>query len=71
MFQISLRAARVNAGFNQSSIADALNVDRTTIINWEKGKTSPRYDQLRGLCELYKIPIDYIFCERSHLKENS
>lgn len=66
MFQISLKAARINAGLKQKEVSAAMHVDTATIINWEKGKTSPRADQLRRLCELYSIPIDNIF-----LKEKS
>mgnify|MGYP000852019157 CR=1 FL=1 len=59
--QISLAAARVNANLTQAEVAEKLHVAKPTIISWEKGKTAPRHDQLKRLCEIYKIPIDYIF----------
>ena len=59
-FQISLAAARVNAGLTQDDVAKALKVGKQTIVNWEKGKSEPRMSQSRELSDLYKIPLDYI-----------
>lgn len=59
--QITLAAARVNAGLTQEDVAKALNVGKQTIVNWEKGKSEPKMSQCRLLSELYKMPLDYIF----------
>lgn len=61
MPKISLAAARVNANMTQKEAAKALNISKNTLINWEKGKKSPKYSQLMGLCKLYDIQLDYIF----------
>lgn len=61
MFQISLRAARVNSGKTQRDVAASLGISKNTVINWESGKVSPRVEDLRRLCELYAVPLDYIF----------
>lgn len=58
---ISLAAARVNANMTQAEVAKALNVSRNTIVNWEKGKNSPKYSQMVELSKLYNMPMDYIF----------
>lgn len=50
---ITIKAARVNAGYTQSEAAAALNVDKATIINWEKGRTAPSVKKFNALCELY------------------
>ena len=60
-FQISLAAARVNAGLTQEEAAKALKVGKQTIASWEKGNSEPKMSQSRQLSELYKIPLDYIF----------
>ena len=36
--QISLAAARVNAGMTQEDVAKKMGISKQTIINWEKGK---------------------------------
>lgn len=59
--QITLAAARVNGGLTQEDVARELKVSKQTIINWEKGKTTPSLSTLKALSDMYKIPIDYIF----------
>lgn len=59
--QISLAAARVNAGMTQKEVAMAMGVDRTTVIRWEKAEKIPNYDETKKLEELYNIPLDNIF----------
>lgn len=60
-FQISLAAARVNAGFTQEDVARALNVGKQTVVSWEKGNSEPKISQAKQLSELYSMPLDYIF----------
>jgi len=59
--QISLAAARVNAGMTQEDVAARMHVSKNTVINWEKGKVSPAFATLQALSALYRIPIDNIF----------
>lgn len=60
-FQISLAAARVNANMTQEDIAKAMNVSKTTIVNWEKGKIAPGIPEMEMMSRLHGIPQDYIF----------
>lgn len=59
--KISLAAARVNAGMTQEEVAKKMQVSKSTIINWEKGKKILGVAQLYFLSNLYKIPIENIF----------
>lgn len=61
MFQISLRAARVNANMKQEDIAEAMKVSKATIVSWESGKTYPRAEQFKEMCDIYNAPIEHIF----------
>lgn len=61
MIKISLAAARVNAKLSQDEVATELKVSKSTVVNWEKGRSSPKVDQFEKLCTLYKIPKDFIF----------
>ena len=65
VLRISLAAARVNAELLQEDVAKMMKVTKQTIVNWEKGRTSPTIEQARKLSEIYKIPLDNIFlpCE--------
>lgn len=58
--QITLRAARVNAGLGQSFVAYKLGVNVATVSSWETGKTKPSLDNFRKMCELYGCPEDMI-----------
>lgn len=59
--QISLAAARVNAGMTQQDVAEKMHISKQTIVNWEKGKIAPGIPQLEMMSRLYNIPIDNIF----------
>ena len=59
--QISLAAARVNAGLTQEDVAKKMKISKNTLVNWEKGKAEPTVSQGRRLSMLYKIPLDNIF----------
>lgn len=61
MIQISLAAARVNAGLTQREVAEKMGVSKVTIVSWEKGRTLPNMATARKLAELYEIPLDNIF----------
>lgn len=59
--QISLAAARVNAGLTQKDVAKAMHVSKQTIVNWEKGLSEPTINQGRAIEQLYNLSMDYIF----------
>lgn len=59
--QISLAAARVNAGMTQEDVARTMKVSKQTVGNWEKGKIIPKPAQFGMMCSLYGIDPDYIF----------
>lgn len=59
--KISLAAARVNAEMTQADVAKILQIAPNTLVNWEKGRTSPTVDQLQKLCGIYKLPFDALF----------
>nr|DAF79726.1 MAG TPA: Repressor protein CI [Caudoviricetes sp.] len=59
-FQISLKAARVNVNMTQQEVANLLNINKSTIASWEKGKTQPKYKQASKLSKIYGIPYDNI-----------
>ena len=67
MPEITLKAARVNAGLTQKELAKKLKVAQTTVNNWEKGDTEPSLNQLREISRLSGIPMDFI-CVRRKFK---
>ena len=61
MRQITLKAARVNAGLTLEEVSEALNLSTYTIIKYERGESVPRLDVFSKLCSLYGVGITDIF----------
>ena len=59
--QITMAAARVNAGKTQKDVAEEMRVSNKTVLNWETGKTRPKPAQLEMFCRICKISVDNIF----------
>jgi len=57
--KISLRAARVNAGFTQAQAADKLLIGTSTLQGYESGKRQPRMDLLGRMEGLYGIGMQH------------
>lgn len=49
---------RKEKGLSQEEVADRLKVSRQTISKWETGQSSPDFDKIIPLCELYEISSD-------------
>lgn len=49
---------RIEKGISQDKLASMLNVDRTTINRWEKGKSKPKPEDIKRVCKLLKIDYD-------------
>lgn len=60
MKKITLKAARVNAGYSQREAAERLGISNKTLCSWENGKTFPDQPMIEKLCELYGVTYDMI-----------
>ena len=49
---------RKEKGLSQEEVADRLNVSRQTISKWETGQSTPDFDKIIPICELYEISSD-------------
>lgn len=58
--KLKLAACRVNAGYTQREVAEAIGVTAITVGNWETGKTVPDMVKGAALSELYGIPLGYM-----------
>ncbi len=63
--QITLKAARVNAGYTQEQIARKLNKSKQTIVNWELGRTDIDQANLAFICDIYNVPTNCILLPRN------
>lgn len=60
MFQISLKAARVNADFEQEVAASLVGVTAKTLSNYERGVTAIPGHTLKKAAKVYSIPEEMI-----------
>ena len=50
--QISMKAARVNAGLTQKQMAELMHRTNNTVMAWERGYKMPRADEFKRYCEI-------------------
>lgn len=51
---------RKKKGLSQEEIASLLNVSRQTISKWETDQTTPDFDKIVPICNLYGISANYL-----------
>jgi DNA-binding XRE family transcriptional regulator len=56
--KLTLKAARVNVGLTQEEVAKSLKKSKNTIVNYEKGKSSPGIETGKALASLYGVSVD-------------
>ena len=66
--KVSIKGARIEKHMTQKQAADAMDVTKETISNWERGRTAPTAPQLIALCNLYGVELSYIFLPESLAK---
>ena len=60
--KLTLKGARVNAGYTQSYVAKHFNISKNTLVNYEKYRTIPDIEMAKKMASLYGISVnDLIF----------
>ena len=59
-FPSKLKKARKNTGFTQIEIEKELNIPRSTLANWEIGRTQPDIESLGILADFYGVSVDWL-----------
>ena len=52
---MTLKAARVNAGYDQKAAANLLGITPETLGSWERGNTFPNVPQINAIENLYGV----------------
>ena len=58
--RLSLKAIRIDRGFTQSEMAEALEVSRKTIASWENGESMPTVDKVDDICAFLGVSYENI-----------
>lgn len=61
---ISIKAARVNAGFTQEQVAKALNKNKNTIISYEAYTTYPDINVAQAMAKMFGMSLNDIIWTR-------
>jgi transcriptional regulator with XRE-family HTH domain len=61
MPQLSIEAARVNAGLTQKEAAEKLEVSTSTLSKWENSKSYPNAKQIKKIENVYGVKFDTLF----------
>ena len=61
MIEISLRSARVNAGFTIKEVAKLVGLHHETLSKYENDSSDIPISLLNELSEMYQMPMDNIF----------
>lgn len=72
-FNIRLKELRLEAGLTQKDLANAIEVGRTTISEYESGKIVPKQEGLLKLANHFNVSVDYltgVSNERATRKQN-
>ncbi len=59
--KITMAAARANAGLTQEEVARQMHLNKQTIVNWEKGRITPKPAQFYMYCEIVGMSRNHIF----------
>lgn len=57
---ISIKAARVNAGFTQKQVADSVSKSKNTIASYESYTTQPDIRTAQAMAEMFGMTLDDI-----------
>ena len=62
---------RKNKNLTQDDVAEKLNVTRQTVSKWETNLSTPDFDKIVPLCELYEITPNELLIGEKPKVENS
>lgn len=57
---ITLKAARMNKGYDQNAAAELIGISPDTLSNYERGKTFPDVPIIKKIEEVYEVKYDDI-----------
>lgn len=66
---ILIKSARKKSGLTQEQSAEALNISRQTLSNWENGKTYPDIISVIKMSDLYSVSLDHLLKEETSMKQ--
>lgn len=60
---------RKREGLSQMEIAEQLDVSRQAVSRWEAGTSKPSTENLRLLCKIYQVTMDYLLNDAAEVQD--
>ena len=60
MFSKRLKELRIEKGVTAKAVAEAINLSRNAILNYEHGIREPSLEILKLICDYFDVPADYL-----------
>lgn len=60
LFGDRLKELRTSKNLSQEELSQILEVRKSSISNWETGKSTPTFDMLTKIAEYFGVTIDYL-----------
>lgn len=61
-----IRSLRQSAQMTQKKLAELLEVNESTVCQYETGQRKPSYEVLERLCEVFCVSADYLLGVEEH-----
>lgn len=68
-FAEKLKKARSDAGYTQEDVSLILNIGRSTLANYEVGRTEPNLNTLAMLADFYDVSVDWLLGTKGGKKD--
>jgi transcriptional regulator with XRE-family HTH domain len=58
-----LKVARTACGLSQDEVGKHFGISSRSVSQWEVAKATPKADKIKGLAELYRVPMEWLWGE--------
>ncbi len=65
-FASKLKKAREDTGYKQAEVTAYTKIPRSTLANYETGRTEPDIENLGILADFYKVSVDWLIGTRGN-----
>lgn len=69
IFADRFKARRIQLGLSQLELSNKLNIQRTTITNYEKGNIMPTSDNLPEIATILNTSVDYLLGRTDYINK--
>ncbi len=70
-FASKLKKAREDTGYRQADVTAYTKIPRSTLANYETGRTEPDIENLGILADFYKVSTDWLIGTKGNSTANS